>query len=58
MGRRSLNENNIRKLNKTKSGTVLVSLPIEFVRKLKWKDKQKVVIKKRGSKLTIEDWKE
>lgn len=55
MGRRKLNENGIRKLTRTTRGSILVSLPIELVRELKWRDKQKVVIKKRGRKLVIED---
>jgi hypothetical protein len=57
MGRRALENKNIRKINKTKAGSVLVTLPIELVRELKWRDKQKVVITKKGSKLVIEDWK-
>ncbi len=34
-----------------------VTLPIELVRELGWREKQKVVVKKRGSGLLIEDWK-
>ena len=57
MARRSLNERNVRKLRKNTSGTTLVSLPIELVRELRWRDKQKVVVRKSGSKLIVEDWK-
>jgi antitoxin component of MazEF toxin-antitoxin module len=35
-----------------------VTLPIELMRELKWREKQKVVVTKRGNKLIIEDWKE
>jgi len=35
----------------------MVTLPIELVRKLKWRQKQKVVILRRGKGLIIEDWK-
>jgi bifunctional DNA-binding transcriptional regulator/antitoxin component of YhaV-PrlF toxin-antitoxin module len=35
-----------------------LTLPIEHIRALGWKDKQKVVVTRRGSKLVIEDWKE
>jgi bifunctional DNA-binding transcriptional regulator/antitoxin component of YhaV-PrlF toxin-antitoxin module len=35
-----------------------VTLPIEFVRELKWREKQKVVITKRGDSLIIKDWEE
>ncbi|MBP9760331.1 MAG: AbrB/MazE/SpoVT family DNA-binding domain-containing protein [Candidatus Pacebacteria bacterium] len=59
MARRPLEERNIRKLNKTGRGrTITVSLPIEFVRELGWREKQKVVVTKRGGRLIIEDWKE
>jgi len=58
MARRPLEERSIRKLHKTGRGrTISVTLPIELVRELGWKAKQKVVVKKRGAKLTIEDWK-
>jgi len=32
-------------------------VPVDFLRELKWREKQKVVVKKRGNKLIIEDWK-
>ncbi len=35
-----------------------VTLPIELVRELGWREKQKVVVKKRGQSLMIEDWKD
>ncbi len=58
MARRSLDERNVRKLSKVGSGrTIVVSLPIEFIRELGWREKQKVVVKKHGKKLVIEDWK-
>jgi len=58
MARRKLDERNIRKLSKVGRGrTMSVTLPIELVRELKWREKQKVVVTKKGSKLIIEDWK-
>ena len=58
MARRSLEERNIRKLSRVGRGrTIAVTLPIELVRELKWREKQKVVVKKRGKGLIIEDWK-
>ena len=57
MARRALNERNIRKLYRDARGTVRVTLPIEFVRDLNWRDRQKVVVKKIGKKIIIEDWK-
>lgn len=57
MPRRMLEERNTRKLYKNSGGTILVSVPIEIVRELGWRDGQKVVVKKRGKGLLIEDWK-
>ena len=57
MARRKLGEQNIRKLQKVGNGSVSVTLPIELVRELKWREKQKVVIRRRGKGLVIEDWK-
>ena len=48
---------NIRKLTKVGGLSLSVTLPIEMARKLKWREKQKVVVKLRGKKITIEDWK-
>jgi len=45
MARRKLNERNTRKLFRTGRGSsVAVTLPIEIVRELKWREKQKVVV--------------
>ena len=57
MPRRKLGDRNIRKLQKVGNGSVSVTLPIELVRKLKWREKQKVTIRRRGKGLIIEDWK-
>lgn len=57
MPRRKLSERNIRKLRKNYGGSVLVTLPIEIIRVLKWRDGQKVVVKRRGNGINISDWK-
>jgi len=36
--------------------TITVTLPIEIIRKLKWRGGQKVVIKKSGKGIFIKDW--
>jgi len=47
---------NIRKI--TKSGASLnVSIPIEILKKLGWREKQKVVVKKIRGGVQIKDWK-
>jgi len=57
MANKRSTEKNIRKLTKIGKQSIGLTLPIEFVRELKWKERQKVVVKKSGSKLIIEDWK-
>ena len=55
---RTLKEKNIRKLTKMGGGrSIGLTLPIEMVKKLKWKEKQKVVVRLSGKKIIIEDWK-
>ena len=57
MPNKKTNETGIRKLTRIGRGSVGLTLPIELVRELKWKERQKVVVKKSGSKIIIEDWK-
>jgi virulence-associated protein VagC len=57
MIRRTLKKRKIRKLTRTGGGkSISVTLPIEYVRDLRWKDRQKVTVRKSGKKLIIEDW--
>lgn len=61
MARQSMKNRHIRKLGKTgnsESPSYYVTLPIDVVRGLKWKDGQKVVVKKSRNKVVIEDWTE
>ena len=57
MARRKLKEKNIRKLTRVGRGSIAVTVPIEMVKHLKWKERQKVVLNLSGEKITIEDWK-
>ena len=57
MGRRSLEDRQIRSLQKTAGGsTYMITLPIELIRELGWKSKQKLVVKKHGDGLLVKDW--
>lgn len=61
MSREKLSKRYVRKLGKIGSATnhsYYVTIPIEFVRNLSWRDNQRLIVKKRGSKLVIEDWSE
>jgi antitoxin component of MazEF toxin-antitoxin module len=59
MARRKIQNRNIRKLTRVGrgGGSVCVTLPIEYIRELGWRERQKVVVSKNGEKLTLEDWK-
>ncbi len=56
--RRTKNKN-IRVLTRPGGGKSYgITLPIELVRELAWRERQKLIVTKRGDKLIIEDWKE
>lgn len=55
MARRNINDENVRNIQKSKR-SYYVTLPIEYVRKLGWREQQKVVVKKLGGKLLIKDF--
>lgn len=54
--RRKIDDRNVRKISK-RGGSYVVTIPVEMMRTLKWRDKQKVVFKRSGKKLVVEDWK-
>lgn len=60
MPTQKLKNKNIRKLTRMGSGggSLGLTIPKELVTKLSWKERQKVVVRKSGKKLTIEDWSE
>lgn len=56
MARRRIEDRKTRKISR-RGASYAVTLPIEIVRELGWKTKQKVVVRKSGNKIIIEDWK-
>ena len=56
MARRRLEKKNIRKLTKLGGKSIAVTIPIDMIRELKWQERQKVVVKKVGKRIIIEDW--
>jgi bifunctional DNA-binding transcriptional regulator/antitoxin component of YhaV-PrlF toxin-antitoxin module len=58
MARKKIEDRNIRKMSKTTSGSYYVTLPVEFVRSLKWKDRQKLnfELDKGRGRIIIKDW--
>jgi hypothetical protein len=47
----------VRKLTKVGGLSYCVTIPLDIIREFGWQERQKLVVKKRGKKLTIEDWK-
>lgn len=47
----------VRKLNKVGGTTYSVTLPIEMVRHLRWREGQKVSIELEGDQIVVRDWK-
>ncbi|PIT95394.1 hypothetical protein COT98_00105 [Candidatus Falkowbacteria bacterium CG10_big_fil_rev_8_21_14_0_10_39_9] len=47
---------NIKKITKLGRKSLAVTLPMELVKRLKWKEKQKVVVKRVRGGLLIRDW--
>ena len=54
--RRKLEDKNIRKIFKS-GNSYAITLPKETINSLKWKFKQKVVVKRRGKGILVIDWK-
>lgn len=58
MPTRKLHQRNIRNLTRMGGGNSFgITLPIDLIRKLGWRERQKLVVKPKGRKLTIKDWK-
>lgn len=56
MAIRKSEDKNIRKILKS-GDSYAVTIPIEMLNKLKWREKQKVVVKMKGKSIIIKDWK-
>lgn len=52
----NMQNKSIRKLTRIGKRSIGLTLPIEEVRDLKWKEKQKVVVKRIKGGLIIRDW--
>lgn len=56
MARRKLSQINIRKITRIGNRSLGVTIPIGIIRALAWREKQKVVVHRRGKRVVIEDW--
>jgi antitoxin component of MazEF toxin-antitoxin module len=58
MTTRKTEDRHIRSLTKISGGTsYAVTIPMEYIRKLKWKGKQKLDVKLYQDRIIIRDWK-
>jgi len=58
MEKNTISHTKERKLSKVASGqSYSMTLPIEFIRHLGWKEKQKLTVTLEGDTLVIKDWK-
>ena len=57
MTRRKMEERHIRSLTKVSGGTsYAVTIPMEYIRKMKWRAKQKLEVKLYRDRIIIRDW--
>jgi len=56
MHQKKLRRENIRKLTKLGGHSLAVTIPITLARQLHLKERQKVVVQRRGRKIVIKDW--
>lgn len=57
MTRRKIEDKNVRKITKVGQSSLSVTLPKELVKKLGWRERQKVRVAKVHGGLLIKDWK-
>lgn len=57
MSKQTRGNANIRKLTKLGGKSIGLTLPIELVRELEWKEKQKVVVTRVRGGVLVKDWK-
>jgi antitoxin component of MazEF toxin-antitoxin module len=57
MARRKLDRTKCSQTYKDRGNSISLTLPIDIVRELKWRQGQKVVVAKKGGSVIIKDWK-
>ena len=58
MPRKPLEERNVRKLTKVGKESYAVTIPIEMIRELGWRERQNLVVTRDGEGVRIVDWEE
>jgi antitoxin component of MazEF toxin-antitoxin module len=57
MPAKSVSTANTRKLMRLGKTSLCVTLPMEYIKKLGWREKQKVTVELKGKSMVIKDWK-
>lgn len=57
MPTRKTEKRNIRSLTKIAGKSFGITFPIDLIRKLGWRAKQKLTVTPKGKKLVVKDWK-
>ncbi len=57
MTTRKTKDKNIRNLTRVGRSSLAVTIPMDIVQELKLRERQKVVVRRVGKKIVIEDWK-
>jgi len=55
MARNKSEQENIRSLTKVGGSSYAVTIPMEYIRKLKWRERQKLEVKLYGDRIIIRD---
>jgi antitoxin component of MazEF toxin-antitoxin module len=53
---RKISESNVRKLTRLGKVSLAVTLPKDILDELGWREKQKVVVERKGQTIVIKDW--
>lgn len=57
MANRRAGKRNVRSLTKVANSSFGITFPIELIRKLGWRSRQKLTVSQKGKKLIVKDWK-
>ena len=57
MANRSFDERNVRTLSRSASGSYYITVPIEYIKSLKWRERQKLMVELTKDGIQIVDWK-
>jgi len=51
-----INMKEVRKIVKNGRNSYYVNIPKDFIRQLKWQERQKLTVRRSGKKIIVEDW--